>query len=307
MEKEIFITGLGIVSPQDSLQKKHIKDFVKPESFWCLEPDYKDFIPPSKARRMSRILKISYVAAKVALEEAALEKPQMINTATGLGCLKDTTLFLQDIIASNETVLKPTPFINSTHNTIAGLLAITYQTKGQNFTFSHTEFNFEHALLDSMICMQEDGFSNVLLGGIDELTEETALIKEKLQMPNQGEGASFFVLSDKQTDDYYAQILALGFAYELENELELNQAVMDFLDEEGVAADEIDILVTNRDLSNVFSPEKQIVYPDFCGDYMTAAAFGMGVAALEVRNYKAPVLLINSNNKNSYSFILLGR
>ena len=307
MKKDIYITGLGMVSPQNSLKAENANDFIKTETFDCVEPDYKDFIPPSKARRMSRILKISYVSAKVALEQAGLEKPQMINAATGMGCLKDTTLFLQDINSSDETVLKPTPFINSTHNTIAGLLAITYQAKGQNFTFAHTEFNFEHALLDSMIRMQEDDISYVLLGGVDELTEETALIKKNLQMQNQGEGAAFFVLSDKQTSDYYAQINALGFAYELDNEAELNEAVMNFLKTEGVDPEEIDILVTDRDLSAVFSPEKQIIYTEYCGDYLTASSFGLGVAAMKVKHYQAPVLLINQNNKNSYSFVLLGK
>jgi len=307
MKKDIFITGLGMISPQDSLKAENSNGFVKLKDFHCMEPDYKEFIPPSKARRMSRILKFSYVSAKIALEQSGLEKPQMINVATGLGCLKDTSLFLQDIILSNESVLKPTPFINSTHNTIAGLLAITYQTKGQNFTFSHTEFNFEHALLDSMIRMQEDNISDILLGGVDELTEETALIKKNLQMQNQGEGAAFFVLSENQTKDYYAQITALGFAYELDTEAELNQAVMSFLKTEGVDPEEIDILVSDKDLSAVFSPEKQIIYTDFCGDYMTASSFGLGVAALEVKYHQTPVLMINQNNKNSYSFVLLGK
>ncbi|RLD67498.1 MAG: hypothetical protein DRI84_02270 [Bacteroidetes bacterium] len=307
MTKDIYITGLGMISPQQSLRVTSIDKFEKLETFHCLEPDYKDFIPPSKARRMSRILKISYVSAKVALEEAGLENPQMINVGTSMGCLKDTTLFLQDIIDSKETVLKPTPFINSTHNTIAGLLAITYQSKGQNFTFSHTEFNFEHALLDSMIRMQEGEVSNVLLGGVDELTEETSLIKSKMLMENQGEGSTFFVLSTKETNQYYARIKAISFAYELDGESDLNQAINEFLREESLKIDNLDVLVSDVDLSSSLATKKQIVYKKFCGDYMTAASFGMGLAALEVKSNGGNALLINKNKNHSFSFVLLGR
>lgn len=308
MTKEIYITGLGMISPQLSLKAVNIDQFNESlTSFDCIEPDYKDFIPPSKARRMSRILKISYVSAQVALSEAGIETPDMINVGTSMGCLNDTTLFLKDIIESKEMVLKPTPFINSTHNTIAGLLAITYKAKGQNFTFSHTEFNFEHALLDSMIRIQEEEVSNVLLGGVDELTEETSIIKSNLQMENQGEGSAFLVLSTELSPDYYAKVLALSFAYGLENDTDILQAIRAFLDEESLTIEDLDLLVSDQDMSETIKVKKQFIYKDYCGDYMTAASFGMGVAALEVKRSKGHVLLISRNKNYNFSLVLLGR
>jgi hypothetical protein len=307
MKNELYITGLGMISAQESLGVKNTKAFTAKEDFHCIEPDYKAYIPPAKARRMSRILKYSYVAAKQALTEAALEQPQTINVATALGCLKDTTLFVQDMIESKEQVLKPTPFINSTHNTVAGLLALTYGAKGQNFTFSHTDFSFEHALLDVMMRMEEGEIENALLGAVEELTEETELIKRHLHMENQGEGASFFAVSGTGGSDYYARVKAVAFAYELEGEDDLYYAVMDFLKSAGADAAQVNTVVSDHDLTHVFDIEKQILYKEYCGDYMTASGFGFGMAALEVFNRQQDVLLINHNNKNSYSLVLLGR
>ena len=307
MAKDIYITGMGMISAQNSLYAESTADFLPKDDFHCIEPDYKEFIPPAKARRMSRILKFSFVAAQKAQKESKLESPQTINVATALGCLKDTTLFLKDLIESKEEVLKPTPFINSTHNTVAGLLAISYGAKGQNFTFSHTSFSFEHALLDALMRVEEDEIENAMIGAVEELTEETEIIKQHLQIQNQGEGASFFMLDTRKPENYYARVLAVGFAYELEDEADLNNAVMQFLKQQEIEPAEVDILVSKRDLSGVFAPQKQIVYPEYSGEYMTDAGFGFGVAVLEVKNHQKPVLMVNHNGKMSYSFVLLNR
>ena len=307
MAKDIYITGMGMISAQDSLYAESADGFSPGDDFHCIEPDYKEFIPPAKARRMSRILKFSFVAAQKALKESKVESPQTINVATALGCIKDTTLFLKDLIESKEEVLKPTPFINSTHNTVAGLLAISYGAKGQNFTFSHTSFSFEHALLDALMRMEENEIENAMVGAVEELTEETEIIKRHLRMQNQGEGASFFMLDTRKPENYYARVIAVGFAYEVENDADLNNSVMQFLKQQEIDPAEVDILVTNRDLSGIFDPQKQIVYPDYSGGYMTDAGFGFGMAVLEVKNHQKPVLMLNHNGQMSYSFMLLSK
>ena len=99
--REIFITGTGIISPQDTLNSSSFLENIQEYSsnaIYCMEPEYKNYIPVRDLRRMSRILKMSNVAAQVALQDAELERPDAINVATGLGCLADTEKCLFNLI-----------------------------------------------------------------------------------------------------------------------------------------------------------------------------------------------------------------
>ena len=53
--------------------------------------------------------------------------------------------FLQDMIDSDEQQLKPTPFIQSTHNTVASLIAILTANHGYNATYSQGKQSMECA------------------------------------------------------------------------------------------------------------------------------------------------------------------
>ena len=90
---------------------------------FAMEPPYKDYIPPAAIRRMSKSVKMGMVAASVALEQAHLT-PQAIFVGTGMGCLQDSEKFLKTLLDNQEQHLTPTAFIQSTHNTVAGQIAI---------------------------------------------------------------------------------------------------------------------------------------------------------------------------------------
>lgn len=51
------------------------------------EPNSKEFIVPSEARRMSRILKRTVCTSLTALNEAGIHDPNAIITGTGMGCM----------------------------------------------------------------------------------------------------------------------------------------------------------------------------------------------------------------------------
>ena len=70
---------------------------------------------------------------------------------TGLGCLEDTEKFLSSIYTNEEKLLNPTPFIQSTHNTVAGAIALAIKCHGYNATYTHRGFSFESALEDALI------------------------------------------------------------------------------------------------------------------------------------------------------------
>lgn len=89
-----------------------------------------------------------------------------------MGCWQDTELFLNEIIDSDEGLLKPTLFMQSTHNTPGSTLAIYLGCHGYNNTWSDNGRSFISALNDTMLLLSsDDSVHNVLLGSHDELTD----------------------------------------------------------------------------------------------------------------------------------------
>ena len=160
--------------------------------------DYKEIIAdPALRRRMSRIVKMGVACGLKCIEGLAPESIDAIITATGFGCLADTEKFIESIVANSERLLNPTPFIQSTFNTIGGQIALLRGIHSYNVTYAHRGLSFESALIDAAMQVAE-GKKNVLLGAIDEITASSADIQRRLGMTREyelGEGANFFVLN----------------------------------------------------------------------------------------------------------------
>lgn len=124
----LYISGSGNISPKLTADS----DFIQSG-----EPDYGEWIDVRQLRRMSRIIKMGVTAAQIALKEAGIERPDGVITGTGYGCLEDTGLFLNKMIINKEEALNPTPFMQSTHNTIGSQIALLLQCQGYNQTFTH--------------------------------------------------------------------------------------------------------------------------------------------------------------------------
>ena len=134
------------------------------------EPDYKAVIAnPTLRRRMSRIIKMGVACGLECMGATVPEEIGAIITATGLGCLTDTEKFLNAMIDNGERMLNPTPFIQSTFNTIGAQIALLCRIQAYNMTYVHRGLSFESALLDAMMRIAE-GDNKVLVGAVDEIT-----------------------------------------------------------------------------------------------------------------------------------------
>src|ERR1700712_1574232 len=164
---------------------------------------------------MGHIIKMGVAAAKDCLNKANIEMPGAIITGTALGCMEDTITFLTRIVEEHEELLPPTAFIQSTHNTVAAQIALMLKCHGYNNTFVHKGISFESALLDAVMLLKEGDADNILVGGTEEMTDTAFkiltrlglykrwplsnldLIKTKSNGTIGGEGATFFVLTNK--------------------------------------------------------------------------------------------------------------
>ena len=128
---------------------------------------------------MSRIIKMGVAAGSMALKQAGLSVPNGIITGTAYGCLDDTGIFLNKMIDNKEYALNPTPFIQSTHNTIGSQIALLLQCQGYNQTYTQGAFSFESALLDALLELTDSPSQSLLVGGVDEITAVSHALQKR--------------------------------------------------------------------------------------------------------------------------------
>ena len=172
MANHCYINSIAQISCQTPLSDEWFhapilfaEDYVRSQ-----EANAKELISTSQARRMSRILKRAVITALTALEGSGVHKLDAIITGTGMGCMESSEKFLIDLCNYGENCLKPTLFMQSTHNTISSLIAIILKCNGYNNTYSHKGISFESALLDAWIQIKGDLIGNALVGAHDEVT-----------------------------------------------------------------------------------------------------------------------------------------
>lgn len=318
----VYIKGIGNISPQNTFDNaSFLDDFIEFDGKFLLaeEPNYKELLPPKSRRRMSKIVKMGVTAARHSLEDAGVETPDAIITGTGLGCLKDTEKFMTSIIHDKEKFLTPISFIQSTHNTVGGTIAIMLKCYGYNFTYVHRGFSFESALMDGFMMTNETESGNYLIGGVDEMTDNfyktrrllgrfkeggiknTELTSYKDPGIIPGEGSHFFVLSkDKDTGKTYASMDAMTTFYRPKDNAAVEKEITAFLERNNLTLEDIDCVVlgnagdhANDDVflhlqEHYFQHQIQTYFKHLSGEYYTASGFGFWQAVKIAHTQKVP-------------------
>jgi 3-oxoacyl-(acyl-carrier-protein) synthase len=336
--KKCYINGTGCVSSQKTIDTAFLQDIIvnKSQNILALTlPDYKDVIPPAAARRMAKGVKNGIVASHWAMKEAGTENLDAIITGTGMGCSIDSEKFLKALLDNKEQFLTPTSFIQSTHNTVGGQIALGLQCKAYNFTYVNGAVSFESSLIDAKMQIEEEEATAVLVGGVEETAEATTsflelsgIIKEKGQSSYGilgsetggavfSEGAVFFVLEDEQKENTYAELKDTSI-YNVLAPDEVQSKLEAFLKHNDLTVNDIDAVVLgyNGDVQydnyytilaeGLFSAIPQIYYKHLSGEFNTASAFGLWVASHIVKLQEIPdVLKANAIEGKAYKNVLL--
>lgn len=141
--------------------------------------ELKEFVSPMESRRMGKLMKAAHLTSLRAMKNAGIECPDAIITATSRGMLEISLQFLDDITAFDEELLKPTLFMQSTHNTLSSAIAIRTKCHGYNTTYSHGDDSFKWAMRDAERLIQTGKASSVLVGSFDESTPSFSKIAER--------------------------------------------------------------------------------------------------------------------------------
>jgi 3-oxoacyl-[acyl-carrier-protein] synthase II len=275
-----------------------------------VEPDYSEAIDPKLIRRMSRIIKMSVASALACLKESGIAVPGAIITGTAYGCLEDTGIFLTKLVQEEEEPVSPVAFVQSTHNTIGAQVALLIRCNCYNNTFVSGGSSFENALLDALMLLAEGRTANVLVGGMDEITDMSHAVLNRLGLYKRkpvsnlnlfdagskgtinGEGAAFFLLEPALSPNDLACIEKVAVFYKPDTNTFLSGRDMDFHD--------IDLLIlgNNGDAKNdiiyehlqqtVFKGISSINYKHLCGEYPTSTAFATWLGANIIKNNDIP-------------------
>ncbi|MBS7363854.1 MAG: beta-ketoacyl synthase chain length factor [Paludibacteraceae bacterium] len=247
-----YIKKVSTVSPIGDLGDNLNLNTFAANTFNAVEPDYKEVIANANLRRrMNRMLKMGTYAAMKCLADTDVD---MMLTATSLGSISDTEKMLDTIYSSGETLGNPTAFIQSTFNTLAGNIAQLKSTHIPNVTFVNRGETVANALRYAQVKLSGDA-DNILYVSSDEKTElsETVLKKFKLSANGMyGEGSAAMILSSEKTG---------ALAEIVFSKCEID--VMSALKELGIPMEDVEILDYKR----------------WCGEYATALAFGVALAA----------------------------
>ncbi|PRB02843.1 3-oxoacyl-ACP synthase [Chryseobacterium sp. MYb7] len=333
----VYINSASCISVQDTLNENILQNLTPENSsniIKAIEPNYKEFIPPAMIRRMSKTVKMSSVASHYALKEAGIEKSDAIIVGTGMGCSQDSEKFLKNVIDNQEEFLTPTFFIQSTHNTVAGQIALGLQCHAYNFTYVNTSSSLEFSLLDAQLQINDGEAKNVLVGSTDEQTARTMelyclnnTIKKETDLPADylnsttngviwGEGASFFVVGKDKTESSYAKLKNI----QISNKVELNEVqdfIQNFLTQNNLSNNDIDAVIlgfsgdADSDMyytkaMDLFPDSSQLYYKHLSGEFNTASGFSTFIACHILKEQQIPeIMMINSVKKENVKNVLL--
>jgi len=338
MSKSVYINSVGSVSVQKTFDNSEFLNEITPYNDTVasvINPNYKEYIPPAQARRMAKGIKMSTVSSQTALQEAGLENVDAIIVGTGLGCIGDSEKFVGDIIDNDEQFLTPTRFIQSSHNTVAGQIALGIGCKGYNFTYVHSAVSFESSLMDAKMQLANDEAENILVGGVDEMVkhhvdthrlighiksepvDSTKLLESNTKGSVMAEGSHFFVLSNQKQDSTYAELVSVK-CYNTITQDELQKKIESFLNENQTSTEAIDLVILGNngdvdfdgyynDLSTgIFKETPQAYYKHLSGEFDTATGFAFWLGAKVLKTQSIPeVVKLNQLEASNPQTILI--
>lgn len=319
---ELYLNSVGIISSAgnnvDSGQMLPGTPDYHTTALPAIEPDYKAHIPVMQLRRMSKVVRMGVVAAKASLHHAGIEKTGALSVGTAYGCLQDTESFLGKMIDLDEQTLTPTAFIQSTHNTVSGQIALLTSCYGHNLTFVQGGHSFEHAILNAQLYAYSHPGATILAGGIDEFTpasisalQSAGLCTREPLSPGMiangnnsaavvGEGAVFFCAAAQPGPGRHIAVRRL-ITFKTRDTSEAVEQLRQF-----AATASQPVLVMSGDagmashrpyydqLHHLYESVPFIQFKQYTGEYPTCSAMALGLLMVQPDPAAGTVLLINN-------------
>ena len=280
-----------------------------------IDPNFKNYISPIEARRMGKILKRAVATSKEAMNASGLDTVDAIITGTGYGCIENTEFFLDTLSREGEQLLKPTYFMQSTHNTVSSLVAIQMKNYSYNVTYAHKGISFDSALQDAWLQFRLGKIESALVGGHDEMTETFYHILKKGGVMGKddercGEAAVSVVLTsashceeERRSNPAYLCKLSGFQLLHQPSQNALVDAVATLLQYAGKSLADVDYILTGisgdhgndeaylQETKTLFGDKPLLKYKHLFGESFTASGIGLYVAVQCLKASRVPASL----------------
>ena len=102
----IYIKAATQISMQQPLSEEWMTAPLEPAEPYLrsVDPNFREWLNPLESRRMGKIMKRALVTALKVMRDTAITQPDAIITGTGLGCIENTELFLDQLIDKKEAL-----------------------------------------------------------------------------------------------------------------------------------------------------------------------------------------------------------
>lgn len=299
------ISSAGIIEPSSILfnWEESSDTIVK-------EPNYGELIPIMQLRRMTKPIKWGVACIKKMLPiDSDISTIHAINVGTAYGLLTDSESFVNNLVEQNEQMLNPTAFIQSTHNTVGGQIALSLKCHAHNMTFVHKGHSFEQALLDIEL-LEAPTTANFIVGGIDEITSSAKKVINSIDTKENwvNEGAAFFCMSKIKQVNNVACLAAYTFQFFQLNDNIDNWITAFFTSNiKNTNCEEVLILDGSvEQISNhLFHTYTAKNYKNYVGNYPTVSAVAVALGINQLQQY--PTIFIINQYYNYWSLYVLKR
>lgn len=338
--KKIYIRAAEQISIQQPLCQTWMTSPIGYDAPYvrAIDPDFREFLAPAETRRLSKVLKRALVTAIAIARETGVGQPDAILAGTGLGCMENTEHFLEALCRNGESMLSPTHFMQSTHNTIASSLAIRSKSQGYNITYAHKDLSFDLALQDAWMQFRLDRIGTALVGGYDELTPSYFTLLKRIgylggetQAPGAETAATVLLSSEQQ--NALCELAGMRIVYRPTPE-RLKQTLADLLAETGLTPVNLSAVMTgvngnakndavyHNAIEHLLPGVPTLRYKHLFGTNYSASAYavyaaahclGQGTVPAHMHYGSVPVaecppqaiLLFNQSDGKHYSFTVL--
>jgi hypothetical protein len=313
----IYIRDLTCISPQHTSDGLFLEGTVLAHNtnhYLALEPSYEGVIPSGMLRRMGKAVRMGVGAGLPLLQKH--NDCEGIVVGTSEGGVEDSMKFLGQIVQYKEGALTPTNFVQSTANSLAGLLAILSKITGYNATHVNRGLAFEACLADAKLILEEGQVHTLLAGNVEQFSEFNYNLENLNGVYKQdpvesvnllssgtpgtvcGEGAVFFVLSDNPANAM-AKLEDVGQVSHLQP-AELQESILRFLKANGLTPGDVDALVLGyngdsrtdhwyNNLVSAFFPTQAVyTYKNLVGEYPTVSGFAFWFSVQLLQGHTLP-------------------
>lgn len=133
----------------------------------------RDFIPMMKMRRMNGLSRLAVAAARLAIEDCALQLPESTGVAVGtaFGPVQTSIEYMQEYVEKGPALASPQLFAESVANAPGSHIAIEWKLRGFNVTMTQRESSALGAAMFAALQVVKGSAGMAVTGGVEESTE----------------------------------------------------------------------------------------------------------------------------------------